>query len=858
MPSIASAGFECFVGTVARLALLLAFTLIAPGLALGETAAMSREAIFTINAQRLGTAIIAFSDQAGIQVISSGTDVSERASPGVHGRYTVSVALTKLLAGTGLNFNVVDDHTVAIGPSVTRPASWNGRSLPPVKSSPPTPVLAATQTPVQSAQSIESPPASSENDKTTVRLAEVVVTGRRRSENLQSVPEAITAFSAQKIEDARIQRFSDFVAMTPNFEMFQQEAQGVFQMSIRGISQAHFGDAPVVMVVDGVTLPYPNSFTTPLYDVQSIEVLKGPQGALYGQNAIGGAVVITTKQPSNEFDGRLTGSYGKGNENQATVVFSGPIVKDKLLFRAAAFHHDFDGDIRYQYAPRDLANYLGDDTGRLDLSFLASDTFTADVSASYGKSTGGAQPLVPMTYTTASHIPNVSTAALNSTLVLGQPNDDYHHRTRRNSLDGSLKLLWNAGFAELSSVTAATRLHEHHAQDLDISNIPFAYLSDQAQLVDAFSEEVRLTSPSNQRLRWIVTGFLQRVHRETSGNIFANLALIQFGDTNPAHFIPLSFNAGANDLHLDSHAGAVQVNYDVLPDMEVTLAGRYDSDPRSQVTGALIQQRTFNKFQPKASLSYKPTPEQTYYATFAQGFRPGGFNMLTTPGAQPVFDAEETTTYEAGAKFSFFDQRASVSLAAYTTQYKNQQISLIHVTATAANASVFTIKKDTIQGFELEAQARLAAGLELGLAAGFQDATIKEFGNSLSGPGFDPASYVGKSVPLQSKYTLTASAQYSHEIVNDLQGFIHADVNRKGRLYWYADNRVSRSPFSLVNMKAGLRKDRWVLDLYGSNIFNTKYVTSYFDNTFVGAPGGFDFAYLGELSRYGVEATFRF
>ncbi len=169
-------------------------------------------------------------------------------------------------------------------------------------------------------------------------LEEVVVTARYRSEDLQSVPEAITAFSAPEIRDARIQKFGDFAALTPNVEFFPSSSPGVFQMSIRGISQANEGLPPIVMVVDGVTLPYENSFTMPLFDIQSIEVLKGPQGALYGQNAIGGAVVVNTVQPTNNFDGRVTASYGGFGENEVTGIISGPIIKDTVLFRLAGFH----------------------------------------------------------------------------------------------------------------------------------------------------------------------------------------------------------------------------------------------------------------------------------------------------------------------------------------------------------------------------------------------------------------------------------------------------------------------------------------------------------------------------------------
>lgn len=694
-------------------------------------------------------------------------------------------------------------------------------------------------------------------------LEEVVVTARRRSENLQEVPEAITFFSAREIEAARIQKFGDFAAMTPNFEFFPTSSPGVFQMSIRGISQANEGEPPIVMVVDGVTLPFENSFTLPLFDIQSIEVLKGPQGALYGQNAIGGAVVVTTRQPTNNYEGRVTASYGAFGENEVTTIFSGPIVKDTLLFRVAAFRHEFDGDFNYVYAPTDLQNYLHDDLVRIDLKFLTSDIFTADFAADYGTTLSGAGPLVPVTYSPQSGIPNVPTASLNSQLVLGVPNQDWHTHTSRRTMDGSLRLVWKLGFADLTSVTAGTQLNENNIQDLDVSHIPFVQLTGQPQYVGAFTEELRLTSPNEQKLRWTAGVFEQRVHYHQTNFVYANLAILTTGSTNPANamYIPLSILE--QNENLNAYAAFVQANYDIVPHLELTLAGRYDHDPRSQVSGPPdnlggYEQRTFNNFQPKASLSYKPSPQQTYYGTFSKGFRPGGFNATPTPETQPVFDAETTTNYELGSKFDFLEQRATLSLAGYYTIYKNQQLTLVQVTAAGATQNIFTVQKSIIKGVELEAQARPITGLELGLGFGAQDAKIKQFGNSLTGSNFNPDAYVGNNVPLQSKYTINASAQYTHAVIDGVQGFIRVDASRKGTLYWYADNQITRPPFTLANAKVGIRRDSWEVNIFGSNIFNKTYDSQYFDNKFVGAPGGFNFAYLADDRRFGVEGTYRF
>jgi iron complex outermembrane receptor protein len=708
--------------------------------------------------------------------------------------------------------------------------------------------------------------AAAEAEESSGQIAEITVTARRRNEMLQNVPESITAFTTATIEGARIRKVDDFMSLTPNVEFLPAQSPGNFQISIRGISMVGLGEAPVVMVVDGVTLPYPNGFNTPLFDIESIEVLKGPQGALYGQNAIGGAIVVKTKAPTNEYQGRFTGSLGAHAERTGIASISGPIIKDVLLFRAGYYHSHFGGDVRYAFAPRDKQNYTNENVGRLDLTWNAAETVTVDTSVSYSKSKSGGGTLVPETLSTGSAIPGVTTAQLNSILVLGRPNQDLRSKTSRSVFSASGRLVWDLAFAELTSVTAYTRIKEYNLQDADVSSIPFVG-GQQDQNVKGWSQELRLTSPSDQRFRWLVTGFLQRTDREQPQDIRANLNLILNGDINPANQIRVPASVLNRKQKLDATAIAAQVNYDILPVLELTLAGRYDHDPRSQRTMAIAPaapetylKRTFKKFQPKASLAYKPDADKTFYLTYAEGFRAGGFNLsAATSAVLPAFDAEQTKTFEAGAKFAFFDRHLTVGIAGYTTEYTNQQLTLTSVSAGGAlNQGVFTVKKSRIKGLEVEALARPLPNLQLGFAGGLQEGTIKEFGTALSGVAFDPSAYVGNDVPLQSKYTLAVNAQYTQPITDTLEAMFRIDFTRRGKMYWYADNVYSRKPFNLVNVKASLKGEQWEFGFYGRNIFNVDYNTQYFDNLFVGAPGGFNFGFRGEKARYGVEATFRF
>lgn len=707
--------------------------------------------------------------------------------------------------------------------------------------------------------------AQDSDEASTAEASDVItVTARRRAENLQEVPDTITVFTSETIENARIRKFDDFAALTPNMEFLPAQSPGNFSISIRGVSMASLGEAPVAMVVDGVTQPYPNSFNVPLFDIESIQVLKGPQGALYGQNAIGGAVVITTKQPTNEFEGRATLSYGAHDERGAIVTVSGPLVKDKLLLRMGYNYNHFDGDFRYAFSG-DLQNFTREHTGRVDLKWIADDTLTADLGFTYSEIEFGGGTLVPESLSPFSAIPNVTTDQLNGLLVLGVPNQDLQSDTSREVLSGSGRLVWDLGFAELISVTAYTEIEENNFQDADVSIIPFVG-GTQTQDVEAFAQEFRLSSPSDQRFRWLITGFIQRTDRIQAQNISANLNLILTGDIDPANEILVPASVLTRTQTLNSNAAAVQLNYDILPELELTFAGRYDHNPRAETTvftappaPDLVLARTFNKFQPKASITYKPTATQTYYATFAEGFRAGGFNGSSTAVLQPVFDAEETRTYEVGAKFVLFDRRAFLNIAAYQTRYENQQLTLTSVDAGGAlSQGVFTVDKSRIRGFEAELQTRPAPGLEINAAVGVQDTEIQEFGDSLSGAALDPSGFIGNQIPDQSKYTLALTGQYSAPITENIDGLIRVDFTRRGRLFWYSDNLFRRDPFNLVNVKASVLMGNMEIGFYGRNIFDVDYNTAFFDNRFVGAPGGFNFGFRGAKARYGGEVTVRF
>jgi iron complex outermembrane recepter protein len=712
----------------------------------------------------------------------------------------------------------------------------------------------------------ETATASGPDSDLSTTIQEIIVTARKVSEDVQKVPEAITTFSADQIVQAQIHSVDDFVALTPNFTIIHAETAGNFQMSIRGITQVDKGDAPVTMVIDGVTLPYASSYTRPLFDVEQIEVLKGPQGSLYGQNAIGGAIIVTTKQPTNDLQGNFDVSYGNHNSTNLTGDLSGPLITDKLFLRVAVNFHNDDGDRYYLLHPDVSGDYDQSGNVRAELKALLTDRFTAYLAFGAGADKNDGLALVPVTYSTGSGIPGISTAQVNQSLVLGQLNQDSPTSATQSSLDGSLRLVYDADFATLSSVTAVEGVTEIQHQDIDVTRFPFVAVH-QDQTIRSVSEELRISSNGNERLRWVAGLFYLNDHREENYTINANLSLLEgLGPSLAiANFIP--FEANNNDQHLKSRAVFGQASYDVIQDVEFTLGARYDSDPRSQLTtgfapgGAPLltaQSATFNQFQPKASLKWQFTPEANVYATYAEGFRPGGFNSGVSSNVENAFPAETTQTFEVGAKSALLGNSITLDAALFYTNYRNQQLGLTQVTSTGVSTNTYDVAKTKIQGGEISIQAKPLRGLDIVAGLGYTDATIKEFGTSLVGSEFSPASYVGKKTPLVPQFTFNTSVQYEWPLWQKVDGIARVDVDTKGKMYWEPDNVYSQGTYTLVNPKIGLKGDRWEARLYGENVFNTKYYVLYEDNLFVQAPGGFNFAFLNLKPRYGVDVAYHF
>ncbi len=647
-------------------------------------------------------------------------------------------------------------------------------------------------------------------------LEEVVVTARQRAENLSEVPDSITAFTAEAIERRGIESIEDALSFVPSVSFVNAQDAGLSSISIRGIGQVRNGEPPVAIVIDGVQLSSADQIKQVLTDVERIEVLKGPQGALYGRNAIGGAIVIETKKPSNDLGGRVTLTAGNGNERTVEGVLSGPIVADAAGFRLVAGYSDFDGVIDNVTLNRKV-DFHESKYARGKLLVDTGGPWSLDVTGSWSDFDGGASWYIP-----------VPDGQPNNTSIPVQADELGH--SARELKDISAKLDVDVGGMSLRSVTAASKVEVSLFEDLDW--MPQSLLAAaQDRKVDSWSQELRLTSASEQRVRWVGGLYYLETDRDTDTTLLIP----------PRPF--LTVPAVRSTESSEAAAAFGQLNIDITDPLELTLALRYDREQRTLTDRLAGGERdtTFDAWQPKVSLAYKLT-DVTFYGTAARGFRSGGFNAPNTI-FQPIYDSELTTSYELGTKSSWLGGRLHADAAVFLTRYDDQQQFVL----SGATQGIVNVDESEIRGVELELRARPTASLELAASFSVMDSEIKKYNGA--------AAIAGNEVPLTYGWSSNLSAQYTFD-VGPAEVSLWGGYERRSDLYWHIDNADRQEAVNLANARLTVALSSWRATLWAQNLFDEKYTEEFFANEYLG--GFSDIRYPGTPRRYGVSLTYQF
>ena len=701
---------------------------------------------------------------------------------------------------------------------------------------------------------------------------EIVVTGRGRSEELDRAPVSVTAFSSQDLTDARVRGVSDFIALTPGVSIVQSQSAGISFVTIRGIAQVRNGESPVAVVTDGVQQVNSRQFTSDLFDVKQIEILRGPQGALYGRNAIGGAIVITTEQPTNDFHAKMLASVGNGSDRRLQASVSGPIVADKLLFRIAGSYRDFGGLFRNDFLGK-TADKLQDKNIRGQLKAFLGDTLTADLRAKYSRTEGDG-------YLFQNQRANYDPARPCFVRPAGAPgaplpdadrvSRDFCTNNRgsslRNIFEASIRLEKEFAWGRLTNTSAYVDLDEYigsdgspYSADVDLTQTGY-------EAVKSFQNDFRVASNDDGRFKWMFGAFFLKTTRYRSAasgfDVGQGILPIRrdpaFGDPrNPTR----TFLADNNRNQTYAFYGSL--GYALTDQLNVELAYRYDHDRRRQIINPLstagvptgctatsdarLCSRTakFHKGQPKITVNYTPTDNITLFADYGIGFRSGQFNQsgaaaqANLPTVLDLVKAESASTAEAGIKAKLFGGKLKVKATGYYTIDKNP---FYFVFVPAANAQVLVnIDKGEIYGGEIEANVSIVDDLDIFASYSLAHSKITKF-------GFSPV-LVGNRLPYIPRDGGVIGAQYRFAMNDDLGVFMRGEVEHHGKQYWDPQNSSARSSFRIVNLQLGIEgaAQTWSLTGYVRNLADKKYNAEF--------TGGF--VQPAQPRTYGLDFTYK-
>jgi iron complex outermembrane receptor protein len=675
------------------------------------------------------------------------------------------------------------------------------------------------------------------------QVRDIIVTAQRRSQRDIEVPASITTVDDRLIKNITASFLIDIGSKIPNV-LFTPGTNSP-AISIRGVSSQsnlNAGFPPAVGVyVDEVYQGRDPTFNTILNDIDRVEVLRGPQGTLYGKNTIGGAINIITRDPTNEFGFSGDATYGNHDFFQLRGSVGGAIVPDALMVRVSAVHRQRDGFIRNTTTGENL-NDLNSDGGRIVVLAKVSPAIRLRLSADYFDETG----------TTALETGPVTLAAL--PVFAGIPAQDPTDNVvqlnasefaRRKLYGFAGRLDFDLGFANLTSITAWRRYKSDFNDDSD--GLPIdAFEVGREENGDNFSQEVRLTSTAKGPLSWILGAYYYNEDTKNFRRIRLgkDMPFLLVGNLTPFVFPNYAGESAATDSRIKSDSFAVfgSFTYDITEQLSFTGGARYTWESKDFTYQQLFTQQysggpggsiipnfavrilprsehySDGRLTGDASLSYAFTPDHIAYLRYSRGFKAGGFqtDVISPPfnATDPFgFDPETVDNYEAGFKAFLLDRHLRINLSAFYMDWKDKQEQVF----TGLSFLIRNAATARSKGVEFEFTAQPVRGLSLDGNLGYLDTSYVKFpGNSLEGRNF----------PNLPKWTGSLGAQYTFPVSTSLEFTMRGDVNHRGETYSQPNTNVIviSEALTTLNARAGVQASdgKWGLYAWGRNLGNEK------------------------------------
>jgi iron complex outermembrane recepter protein len=735
----------------------------------------------------------------------------------------------------------------------------------------------------------QSAPVSTESHDASV-LSEIIVTAQKRSERLSDVPMSIAAVSGDQLQDRGVTQVDDLQKIVPGFTARPSDA-GIPIYSIRGVGyfDKSLAASPTVSIyVDQVPLPFSAMAQGVVLDLERVEVLKGPQGTLFGENSTGGAINFIANKPTQTFKAGATVGAGNFGAVNASGFVSGPI-SDSLTARLA-LSTDQRGDWQRSETRDDTLGQRNFSAGRLLLDWTPTDalSFELNLNGWLNKSDTQASQFVAFAPSVATGYSD-NFAALEAYKPVG--NDpriaDWDPNTSFARNDHLYQVSLHADWAlspsiTLTSITAYSNLHER--VPLDIDGTAIAEFNDlQTGYIEAVTQELRMDGTSfGDKLKWMVGG---NYEHDRTGDYEVGILSYSVTGVGPLRYRDIATSAYQK---IDTAAAFVSTDYSLLSNLTASASARYtasDDSYRGCVadTGDGTAAQAFsllasspigpgqcvtldpvtlapvpvianslneNNVSWRVGLSWKPNSLSLLYANVTQGYKAGAFSIVPAvfpSQADPVVQ-EKVQAYEAGFKSALLENTVRLNGAVFYYDYTNKQTQGTKPTLFGPLPGLVTIPASAITGAELEANWKPTGGLTLAVNGTYVRSRIESH-LLIPSPLGEPTDVHGEAFANTPKFQASADVQYDFPVAKDLSGFVGGSVSYRTSSYTAiaTSNPDFRLPsYALLDLRAGVQTDdaKWRLELWGRNVTDRFYVPSVI-------------RYADTISRYaGMPATF--
>lgn len=640
-------------------------------------------------------------------------------------------------------------------------------------------------------------------------------------------PMAASVVTSQLMERQQISEMKGFTGIIPNFMIIDRDTRLTSSVFIRGVG-ALINTPGVAMYVDGIPHFEKSSFDINLLDIDKVEFLRGPQGTLYGRNAMGGTILVHTRSPFRYQGTRLQLRYGSYDETSVTLSHLGK-ANDKFAHSIAGNYNYYGGHITNVHTGK-KANYLG----------------SASVNTRFEW-----RPLPQMNIRLTNNFENTHQGAFsygdvnNKTLLVDSVSTDHPSYYKRKLYDGGLQINYYNDYIAIRSQTSVQHLNDTYEVDQDGSpkNLYFAIQSEKQRLI---SEEIILKGLDDNIYGWNfgVFAFNHSIDRAT--DVFMNLR-------TPKYKLEKRYDDYSRGIALFH-----QSTLNITSKLRVEAGLRYDYEKansiheehkiiesEAQLINDFDSPLTFSQWTPKASLQYLPTHQSQFYLTVAKGYKTGGFNTVFDTPLQRTFEPEYSWNYELGSKGWIIPEKLFAEVALFCINTYNQQIKQ-HLDQ--QGIKIFNAGSSVSQGFEATLNATPFKNFGIDVAYGFTHATFTKYQYS------NDINYSGKFLPFVPRNTVSVNADYTIHTTNEFSDEISFNANYTGIgvMFWHESNTVQQPFYGLLNTSVTARNGNVSFSLWGKNITNTQYLGYFFE------VGGRKRGKQGKPLSVGISLTLNF